>query len=282
MVAITKLLFTLGDRMQLNTRTSFFTLALISVMLFAATTSSFAAPKEKLVDMTFPFSEESIYWPTDKPFTPTVVFKGISDGGYWYASNQYAASEHGGTHVDAPIHFSEQGRTIGQIPLQEWIGPAAKIDVTNKSLSNRDYQLTVEDILAWEKKHGRIPQGAWVIMQSGIDGRFYPNRKEVLGTEKTGKAAVAELHFPGFSPEAVAFLLAKRTITGIAIDTPSIDPGSSKDFKVHQELCNAQKLALENIANLEKIPESGALLYVIPMFIKNGTGAPARVFAELP
>lgn len=268
--------------MQLNTRYCFFTLALISVMLFAVTTPTSATPKEKFIDMTFPFSEESIYWPTDKPFTATVVFKGISDGGFWYASNQYAASEHGGTHVDAPIHFSEHGRTIGQIPLQEWIGPAAKIDVTNKSLSNRDYQLTVEDILAWEKKHGRIPQRAWVIMQSGIDGRFYPNRKEVLGTEKTGKAAVAELHFPGFSPEAVAFLLAQRTITGIATDTPSIDPGSSKDFKVHLILCNAQKLALENIANLEKIPESGALLYVVPMFIKNGTGAPARVFAELP
>jgi len=119
-------------------------------------------------------------------------------------------------------------------------------------------------------------------MYSGIDDRFYPNKKEVLGTDKTGKDAVAELHFPGFSPEAVAFLLANRVITGIAIDTPSIDPGSSKDFKVHQELCKAQKLALENIANLDKIPESGAMLYVIPMFIQNGTGAPARVFAKLP
>lgn len=267
--------------MQPTTRPYIFALALISIMLCTATTSA-AALKEKLIDMTFSFSEESIYWPTDKPFTPTTVFKGITNGGYWYASNQYAASEHGGTHVDAPIHFSEHGRTIGKIPLQEWIGPAAKIDVTNKSQANRDYQLTVEDILAWEKKHGPIPPGAWVIMQSGIDGRYYPNRKEVLGTEKTGTAAVAELHFPGFSPEAVAFLLAKRSITGIAIDTPSIDPGSSKDFKVHRELCNAQKVALENIANLEKIPESGAMLYVLPMFIKNGTGAPARVFAELP
>jgi kynurenine formamidase len=119
-------------------------------------------------------------------------------------------------------------------------------------------------------------------MQSGIDGRFYPDRKEVLVTVKTGKAAVAELHFPGFSPEAVAFLLASRTITGIAIDTPSIDPGISRDFKVHQELCKAQKLALENIAHLEKIPESGALLYVMPMLIQDGTGAPARVFAVLP
>ena len=268
--------------MKLNTRRFFFTLALIPAMLYAAAISASAGQKEKLIDMTFPFSEDSIYWPTDKPFTPTVVFKGTTDGGYWYASNQYAASEHGGTHVDAPIHFYEHGRTIGQVPLQEWIGPAARIDVTKKSLSNRDYQLTVEDILAWEKRHGRIPKGAWVIMQSGIDGRFYPNRKEVLGTEKTGKAAIAELHFPGFSPEAVAFLLAKRTITGIAIDTPSIDPGSSKDFKAHRQLCGAQKLALENIANLDKIPESGAMLYVVPMFIKDGTGAPTRVFALLP
>ncbi len=268
--------------MQPGTRHSFFIPALVSAMLCAATTFSLAATKEKIIDMTFPFSENSIYWPTDKPFTPTVVFRGTTAGGYWYASNQYAASEHGGTHVDAPIHFSQHGRTVGQVPLQEWIGPAVKVDVTGKSLSNRDYQLSVEDLLAWEKKHGAIPEGAWVIMQSGIDGRFYPKRKEVLGTEKTGREAVAELHFPGFSPEAVAFLLAKRKITGIAIDTPSIDPGTSKDFKVHQELCNAQKLALENIANLEKLPESGAMLYVIPMFIEKGTGAPARVFAVLP
>ncbi len=268
--------------MRLTTRTSLFFLSLTAALFLAAATPATANSGDKLVDMTFPFSEESIYWPTDKPFTPRAVFRGISDGGYWYASNEYAASEHGGTHVDAPIHFYGQGRTIGQIPLREWIGSAVKIDVTKKSLANRDYQLTVDDILAWEKKHGAIPQGAWVIMQSGIDGHFYPDRKEVLGTGKTGRAAVAELHFPGFSPESVSFLLRERNINGIAIDTPSIDPGTSKDFMVHRELCKAQKLGLENIANLEKIPESGAMLYVMPMFIKNGTGAPARVFAVLP
>ncbi len=260
---------------------SLFVITLLVALFFIAGPSS-AASKETIIDMTYPFSEETIYWPTDKPFTPRVVFRGRTDGGYWYASNEYAASEHGGTHVDAPIHFNEQGRSIGQIPLQEWIGPAAKIDVTAKVLANRDYQLLVEDILAWEKKHGMIPAGAWVVMQSGIDGRFYPDKKGVLATEKSGKAAVAELSFPGFSPEVVSYLLENRTITGIAIDTPSIDPGSSKDFQVHQRLCKAQKLALENIANLDKLPESGAMLYVIPMLIKNGTGAPARVFARLP
>ncbi len=109
--------------MQAAIRHSLFALAFIPAMLFAATAHCGAA-NEKLLDMTFPFSEDSIYWPTDKPFTPTVVFKGITEGGYWYASNQYAASEHGGTHVDAPIHFSKAGRTVGQVPLEEWIGPA--------------------------------------------------------------------------------------------------------------------------------------------------------------
>jgi kynurenine formamidase len=263
-------------------RNTLFPIALAAV-LFCAPTASVAAPqKGKLLDLTFPFAAESIYWPTDKPFTPTPVFRGITEGGYWYASNQYAASEHGGTHVDAPVHFSAQGRTIGQVPLQEWIGPAVKIDVAKKALADRDYQLGVGDILAWEKQHGSIPAGAWVIMQSGIDGAFYPKKKEVLGTDKTGTAAVAELHFPGFSAEAVAFLLAKRSITGIAIDTPSIDPGSSKDFQAHRKICGAQKLALENIANLEQLPEAGALLYVMPMLIQDGTGAPARVFAVIP
>ncbi len=257
---------------------------LISIISTLAILSpfSYAAQKGTLVDMTYPFSEESIYWPTDKPFTPKVVFKGKTDGGYWYASNEYAASEHGGTHVDAPIHFYEQGRTIGQVPLHEWIGPAVKIDVSSKCSADRNYQLSVKDITGWEKRNGTIPEGAWVIMQSGIDGRFYPDKKGVLSTEKSGRAAVAELSFPGFSKEAVSFLVKQRKIHGIAIDTPSIDPGTSKDFLAHRTLFAAQKLALENIANLEKIPESGAMLYVIPMLIKNGTGAPARVFAVLP
>ncbi len=250
-----------------------------SLILFAPL--SHASPKESIIDMTYPFSEESIYWPTDKPFTPKTVFRGKTEAGYWYASNEYAASEHGGTHVDAPIHFYEHGRTIGQVPLHEWIGPAVKIDVSAKCAADRNYQLSVNDITGWEKRNGNIPEGAWVIMQSGIDGRFYPERKGLLNTEKTGKAAVAELSFPGFSPESISFLVTKRKIHGIAIDTPSIDPGSSKDFLAHRTLCAAQKLALENIANLDRIPESGAMLYVIPMLIKNGTGAPARVFAVL-
>jgi kynurenine formamidase len=171
---------------------------------------------------------------------------------------------------------------MDQVPLAEWIGPAVKIDVTAKCEQNRDYLLSVEDIEAWEKKFGRIPEGAWVIMSTGIGTRHYPDKKMVLGTEKTGEEALPELSFPGFSPESVEFLVKNRNFTGIAIDTPSIDYGKSKDFRVHQILCGANKLALENIANLDKIPERGATLYVIPILIKDGTGAPARVFAITP
>jgi kynurenine formamidase len=236
----------------------------------------------RLLDMTYPYDENTIYWPTAKSFHLEKVSWEVSEGGWWYASNEFSASEHGGTHADAPIHFSQNGRTIDQIPLEEWIGPAVKLDVTKKCANNRDYILSLEDIASWEAEHGKIPDKAWIIMYTGIGTKYYPNKKKVLGTDKTGEAALSELNFPGFSLESVEFLLKTRNITGIAIDTPSIDFGRSKDFMAHRVLFAADKLALENIANLDKLPSSGATLYVIPMLIREGTGSPARVFAILP
>ncbi len=239
-------------------------------------------PDGKILDMTYPFGSASIYWPTGKPFTSKVIFRGITKQGRWYASNDYSANEHGGTHVDAPIHFARDGRTIDRVPLHEWIGPAVKIDVTKQCAEDRDYRLSIEDIRNFEKKYQPIPGKAWVIMYSGIGTRFYPDKKKVLGTGKTGGKALPYLSFPGFSEEAVRFLVKERNITGIAIDTPSIDYGKSEDFPAHRVLCGADKLAIENIANLDKLPCTGATLYAVPMNIENGTGAPARVFAILP
>src|SRR4030042_3673864 len=234
---------------------------------------------QTILDMTYPLDDAAIFWPTAKPFSLTKVAWEISEGGWWYASNEFSASEHGGTHADAPIHFAARGRTIDQVPLQEWIGPAVKVDVTAKCEKARDTLLTSEDLRSWEKANGPIPDKAWVIMYTGIGTRYYPDKKMVLGTEKTGQEAIPELSFPGFSPESVEFLLKERDIRGIAIATPSIDRGKSADFKVHQVLCGAGKLALETIANLDRLPAKGATLYVIPMLIREGTGAPARVFA---
>lgn len=254
-------------------------LAIVAAFLIAAV---FASSNMKIIDMTYPFDENSIYWPSGEPFALKKVFWGVGRNGMWCAFNDYAASEHIGTHVDAPIHFAKDGKTIDKVPLEEWIGPAVKIDVTEKCAQNRDYILTVNDIENWEKKYGRVPVGAWVIMYTGIDTKFYPDRKKIFGTDGNGKEAFDKLSFPGFSPEAAEFLIKNRNITGVGLDTPSTDFGKSKNFMVHRIICGAGKLGLENIANLDKLPAKGATLYVVPMFIKDGTGAPARVFAILP
>ena len=257
-------------------------LALITIFFVVLTCQQAQSPAEKRLDMTYPYDENTIYWPNAKPFKLTKGNWGFTEQGYWYAANEYSAAEHGGTHVDAPIHFAENGRTIDQIPLEEWIGPAVKIDVVKQCEENRDYLLQIDDILNWEKEYGRIPDGAWVIMYTGIDTKYYPDKEQVLGTSKTGMEAIPELSFPGFSPESVGFLIKERNIRGIALDTPSIDYGKSTEFKVHQILFAADKVAIENIANLDQLPATGATLYAMPMLIKDGTGAPARVFAVLP
>lgn len=261
----------------------FFMAVCVTAMVMSSILSGYAAGNQgKILDMTYAYDENTIYWPNASPFKLTVEFRGMTEGGYWYAANFYSASEHGGTHADAPLHFAENGRTMDQIPIEEWIGPAVKIDVTAQCVRNRDYLLSVDDVKKWERKHGRIPAGAWVIMYTGIGTQFYPDRKRVLGTDKTGMAALSELSFPAFSQESAEFLTKERKIKGIAIDTPSIDYGKSQNFRVHRIICGAGKLGLENIANLDKLPVKGAMLYVIPMLIKGGTGAPARAFAILP
>jgi len=255
----------------------------LMAMVTGAVWSGCAAEKQgRLLDMTYVYDGNTIYWPNASPFKLTPEFHGMTERGYWYAANFYSASEHGGTHVDAPLHFARNGRTVEQIPLTEWIGPAVRIDATQQCSLDRDYLLSVEDIKQWEKKYGRIPAGAWVIMYTGIGTQFYPDPKRVLGTDKKGLPAIPELSFPAFSRESAEFLTKERNIRGIAIDTPSIDYGKSKDFWVHRVICGADKLGLENIANLDKLPAKGATLYVMPVPIKGGTGAPARVFAILP
>ncbi len=253
---------------------------IFGLLLFSCRTSE--GLQGTFLDMTYPFDASTIYWPNAEPFKLLKGNWGMTDAGYWYAANAYSAAEHGGTHADAPIHFAQHGRTIDQIPLEEWIGPAVKIDVTQACAGNRDYQLTVADIESWEAAYGPIPGNAWVIMYTGIGTKYYPDKKQVLGTDTLGEAAIPELSFPGFSPEAAEFLVSRRDIKGIGLDTPSIDNGKSKEFKVHRIMFAADKLALENIARLDRLPEKGATLFVLPMLIKDGTGAPARVFALLP
>jgi len=235
--------------------------------------------ERKLVDLTYPFDEKTISWPTNKPFQWEKTDWGMTAGGYWYTSANFATSEHGGTHIDAPIHFGKGQSAVDEIPITRLVGPAVVVDVTQRVKQDRDYRLTVDDLKAWETRHGRIPDGAIVLMYSGW-GRHWPDKVRYLGSDTPGDAKT--LHFPGFSKEAAEFLVKERKIDGVGIDTPSIDHGPSRNFIAHQVLNGANLYALENVANLDKLPPAGATLIALPMKIKGGTGGPVRIIAVLP
>jgi kynurenine formamidase len=188
-------------------------------------------------------------------------------------------SEHGGTHIDAPIHFAEGRLAVDEIPLQKLIAPAIVIDVRTLVEENRDYRLAPRDIEMWEARNGIIPQGAVVLMLTGW-GRGWPDKFRYLGSPTPSDAKT--LHFPGFSKEAAEFLVKERRVDGIGLDAPSIDYGPSQDFIVHQIINGANLYGLENIANLDKLPPKGAILVALPIKIKGGTGAPVRIIGILP
>jgi kynurenine formamidase len=241
--------------------------------------SAEAIDPAKIVDLTYTFDSSTIYWPTEKPLVHERENWGVTRQGYFYASAKLAAPEHGGTHMDAPIHFNQHGTTVDKIPLRECIGPAAVIDFSARAAKDRDATLSVDDIRGYETEHGRIPAGAIVVARSGW-GRFWPDKRSYLATDKPGD--VGNLHFPGYSAGAAEFLLDHRDVAAIAIDTPSMDPGNSKDFPVHRIWLGANKPGFENLAHAEKLPASGATLFCVPMKIGDGTGAPTRIFAVLP
>jgi len=261
-----------------------FATRLLAVLAISSmTTRAFAASSvidpAKIIDLTYTFDAATIYWPTEHPFAHQFEHYGMAPGGYFYSSARFAAPEHGGTHMDAPIHFSKGAITADQVPLTAMIGPASVIDFSERAANDPDAMLNVVDIEKWESAHGKIPDGAIVVARSGW-GRYWPDKKRYLGTDKFGD--VAHLRFPGFSADAVKYLLDHRKVAAIAIDTPSMDPGYSKDFPVHRLWLGANKPGFENVAHADKLPETGATIFCIPMKIGKGTGAPARIFALLP
>jgi kynurenine formamidase len=235
--------------------------------------------ERNLVDLTYTFDASTIYWPTEEGFHLEHGEDGLTPQGYYYSANRFEAAEHGGTHTDAPSHFGEGKLTIDEVPLTSLVGPAVVVDVSAAAANDRDYRLNVEDLERWEGKYGRIPDGAIVLMRSGW-GRYWPDKLKYLGTDKKGD--VANLHFPGFSKEAAEWLVGERSIDAIGVDTPSMDYGQSKDFVVHQVINGADKPGFENVANLDRLPESGATIIALPMKIGGGSGAPTRIIAVLP
>ena len=238
-------------------------------------------PKGAWIDLTYNFDEQTIYWPTADGFRHDTVFAGVTDSGFYYTSFNYCAAEHGGTHLDAPMHFAEGKQALHEIPLDHLLGDAVLIDVSAKALAQRDYQVSVADFQAWEQQHGRLPDGIIVLLRTGY-GKFWPDKLGYMGTAERGAAAVAKLHFPGLHPDAAKWLTTERSIHAIGLDTPSIDYGQSTLFESHQILFRQNIPAFENLANPDQLPQTGIWIAALPMKIKGGSGGPLRVVALLP
>lgn len=266
-------------------------MGLALLLVFAGTGCSATAPPpaddasagldQEIVDLSHAYDEAAIFWPTAETFRLDTVADGITPGGYYYAANNFFTSEHGGTHIDAPVHFAQGRQSVDQIPLDRLMGRAVVIDVTAAAAGNADYQVQTDDFLRWEAAHGRIPSDAIVLLRTGFAARW-PDAARYLGTAARGEAAVADLHFPGLHPDAAKWLIEERPIRAIGIDTASIDYGQSTGFETHRILYARNLPAFENLASLERLPATGATVIALPMKIKGGSGAPLRAIALLP
>jgi len=235
----------------------------------------------KLVDLTHTFDETTVYWPTAQGFQLRRDAAGVTEKGYYYAANTFTTAEHGGTHIDAPIHFFVDRRTVDEIPLQQLIAEGVVVDVQAKCVNNPDYQIGVADLRAWEEEHDRQLVDVIVLLRTG-HAKFWPDRAKYLGTTADGEEAVSQLHFPGLSPQAARWLVEQRAPLAVGIDTPSIDFGQSTHFQSHVKLFEHNVPALENVNIPVDLPTENFTLIALPMKIGGGSGGPTRVVAVVP
>jgi len=231
--------------------------------------------KGRVIDLTYPLNSKNAFWPGESynSFKHEVLASLEKDRVY---SGGYSTPEHLGTHMDAPAHFEPNQPTVDKIPLEDLVGLAVVIDVSLKASASGgdpDYRLRVEDVAEWEKKHGTIPQGAIVLLYTGW-GRRWEDYERYKNADKNGA-----LHFPGFSGESALFLADNRQAKALGIDTMSVDYGLSGDFPVHHVFNSRGRWLLENLANLDRLPPTGATLIVAPIKIEGGSGGQARVWA---
>jgi kynurenine formamidase len=234
----------------------------------------------RIVDLTHPFDEKTLYWPTSPSrFELKTLHRGPTGAGFFYSSYALCTPEHGGTHLDAPVHFAEGRQSADQIPLDRLIGPAVVIDVRAQAVADADYRLSVADVKAWESRHGAVPPESIVLLRTGWSARW-PDAKRYLGDDTPGEAS--RLHFPGYGAEATRLLVLGARAAVLGIDTASLDHGPSRDFVVHRIANGANVPGLENLTNLGELPETGATVVALPMKIAGGSGGPLRAVAILP
>ncbi|HEX2210054.1 MAG TPA: cyclase family protein [Longimicrobium sp.] len=252
-------------------------LVLCSTVTACAHAGGVPISAHRMVDLTHAFGERTLYWPTaTSGFTLDRQSYGTTPGGWFYASNAFCAPEHGGTHLDAPVHFFEGRQTADQVPLDRLIAPAVVIDVRDRTATDADYRLTVEDVEAWERRHGRIAAGTIVLLNTGWSTRW-PDRRRYFGDDAPGDAS--RLHFPSYGEDAARLLVQERRVAALGVDAASIDYGQSSDFRVHRVAAEANVPGLENLTNLDQLPPRGATVIALPMKIESGSGGPLRAVA---
>ena len=223
----------------------------------------------RVVDLTHAFTPE---FPTFFG-TPGIALKKLKDfKADGFNVNEWTLLEHAGTHIDAPIHFAATGAGPAELPVDQLVVPLAVVNVAEKAKANADYQMSLADVAVWERRHGRIPRGACVAMNSGWDSL-------VSSPRYVGKDAAGAFHFPGVHPEAAEFLMKERSVVGLAVDTLSLDFGASKDFKTHYAWLPSGRWGLENVAGLGGVPARGATLVVGAPKVRGASGGPVRLLA---
>ena len=235
--------------------------------------------RAEIVDLTHAFDAKTLYWPSaTSGFELKQLHAGPTPAGFYYAANSFCAPEHGGTHLDAPIHFAQGREAADAVPLARLVAPVIVIDVSKQAGADPDYRLRVEDVEAWEREHGTIPEGSAVLLRTGWSARW-GDRKRYFGDDTPGR--VNQLHFPAFGKEAVELLVARK-VAAIGLDTPSLDHGPSTDFAAHRVAAAANVPGFENLTNLDRVPVTGAWIVALPMKIGGGSGGPLRAVALLP
>jgi kynurenine formamidase len=236
------------------------------------TLGEIASGQVEVVDLGYALNEQNPYWPGEgySPFHFEILATLEADGVY---SGAFSTAEHLGTHLDAPNHFEPGQPSVDQIKLEELIAPLVVVDIRENCRSNPDYRLSREDLETWEKQNGPIPPGSVVFGLTGW-GQYWNDYERYKNQDISG-----QLHFPGFSEAAALFLVEEREIRGIGIDTLSVDYGLSTNFSIHHIVNGEAAYHIENAANLDKVPLSGAWVMIAPIKIEQGSGGPARVWA---
>ncbi len=234
----------------------------------------------RLVDLSHSYGDSTLYWPTSpSAFQKETLAYGDSGAGFFYSAYSVCTPEHGGTHIDAPIHFAEGGVSTEDLPLENLIAPAIVIDVTDKANADRNYRVSAADITVFEDAHGQIAAGTIVLVRTGWS-QHWPDALAYLGDDAPGDAT--NLQFPGYGADATRILAEERRVAMIGIDTASIDYGKSQDFIAHRIGAAEGVANLENLTNLQELPATGTIIMALPMKIEGGSGGPVRVVALVP